>query len=115
MSYFKNKLIFLNKKNNQNIFINLKKFYNFKNYINFNYCPIKKLTYLSCLLTNKNKAFIISNSKLHFKIKITKFKTTKLKYCLNHFFNNHKDQYSLNSIILAGCSKQIKFQITNFF
>jgi hypothetical protein len=115
MNYFKNKLVFLNKKDNQSIFVNLKKFYNFKNYINFIYCPIKKLTYLSCLLTNKNKAFIISNSKLHFKAKVMKFKVTKIKYCLNDFFNSHKDQYSSNSNILAGCSRQIKSQITNFF
>jgi NADH dehydrogenase/NADH:ubiquinone oxidoreductase subunit G len=111
--YFNNKLIFFNVKDNQNIFFNLKKFYNFKNYINFNYCPIKKLTHLSCLLSNKNKVFII-NSK-NFKINVTKFKNTKLKYCLNNFFNSSKDKYSSNSIVLAGCSKQIKYQSTNFF
>lgn len=115
INYFKNKLIFLNRKDNQSIFVNLKKFYNFKNYINFSYCPIKKLAYLSCLLTNKNKVFIISNFKLYFKTKVTKFKVTKLKYCLNDFFNSHQDQYSQHSVLLASCSKQIKFQITNFF
>lgn len=113
--YFKNKLIFFNRKDNQSLFFNLKKVYDFKTYVDLNYYPIKKLTQISFLLNNKNKAFLLSNSKRHFKIKVTKLKVTKLKYCINDFFNSNKDQYSLSSIVLACCSKQTKYQSTNFF
>jgi hypothetical protein len=115
INYFKNKLTFFNTRDNQSLLFNLKKVYDFKNYIDFSYYPIKKLTQIGFLLNNRNKVFSLSNSKWHFKTKTTKLKVTKLKYCINDFFDNNKDQYSSSSIVLACCSKQIKYQATNFF
>jgi NADH dehydrogenase/NADH:ubiquinone oxidoreductase subunit G len=45
--YFKNQLIFFNRKDNQSLFFNLKKVRDFKTYVDFNYYPIKKLTQIS--------------------------------------------------------------------
>lgn len=112
---FKDKLIFFNKKDNQSLSFNLKKVYYFKTYVDFSYYPIKKLTQISFLLSNKNKVFSLSNLKRPFKIKTTKLKITKLRYFINDFFNSNKDQYSSNSTVLACCSKQVKYQATNFF
>jgi len=81
LKYFKNKLICLNKKNNQILFFNSNKIHNFINFINLNFYPIKKITFLSCFLNLQNKKFIINTrAQLNFKTKITKLINTKLKY-----------------------------------
>jgi len=113
LKYFKNNLVFFNKKNNEILFFNSNKFYNFKNFINFQYCPIKKITNLSCYISIKNKVFLLN--KVNFKQKSMKFKFIKLKYWLDDFFNTNKDKYSQNSTTLTSCSKLIKYEITNFF
>jgi NADH dehydrogenase/NADH:ubiquinone oxidoreductase subunit G len=78
LKYFKNNLVFFNTKNNEILFFNSNKFYNFKNFINFQYCPIKKITNLSCYINIKNKVFLLN--KVNFKQKSMKFKFIKLKY-----------------------------------
>jgi len=115
IKHLRNKLIFFNKKDNQILFFNLKKLYNFKNYINFQYYPVKKMTNLSYYLSTRNKIFTINKFNFYFKIKHRKLITTKLKYWMNNIFNSNKDQYSSNSNILINCSKQVKYQTTNFF
>ena len=115
LKHFKHKLFCFNKKDNQILFFNSNKLYNFKNFISFQYYPTKKITNLSCYLNIKNKTFIINTTKLNFKSKSKKFITTKLKYWLDDFFNSSKDKYSQNSAILTGCSVYVKHNSTNFF
>ena len=114
IKYLKREITFFNKRDNQTLFFNSKKLYNFKNYINFQYYPTKKITTLSFYLSIKNKIFKIRKFHSCFKVKSKKLITTKLKYWMNDFFNSSKDQYSTNSYILINCSKQIKHQTTNF-
>ena len=73
------------------------------------------MTNLSYYLSARNKIFTINKFNFYFKIKHRKFITTKLKYWMNNVFNSNKDQYSANSNILINCSKQVKYQTTNFF
>jgi len=115
LKYFKTKLICFNKKNNRILFFNSNKLYNFKNFINFQYYPIKKITNLGYYLNIKNKTFIMNKIKLNFKIKSKKFNTTKLKYYLNGFFNNNKDKFTQNSVVLNNCYINEKYNSTNFF
>lgn len=109
----KNKLVFFNKKDNELLQFNINKFYSFKNFISFQYYPIKKITNLGLYLNTKHNKFIINRSFL--KKKSKKFINTKLKYWLDDFFNCNKDKYSQNSSILINCSRHIKNQTTNFF
>ena len=53
--HFKNKLTFLNKKDNQTIFFNAKKISNFKNFISFQYYATQNLTNLNFYLNIKNQ------------------------------------------------------------
>ena len=115
LNYFKNNLVSLNKKNNHVLFFNSKKLYDFKNYLNFQNYPIKKITHLSCYLNIKNKTFIINTIKFNFKPKLRKLIYTKLKYWLDDFFNSNKDQFSQYSTVLTSCSVYLRQNSTNFF
>lgn len=113
LKHFKNKLTFLTQKDNQIIFFNSKKFYNFRNFINFQYYALQSLTHLNFYLNIKNKTIVLNP--LNFKPKIKKLVSTKLKYWLDDFFSGGKDEYSQYSIILTNCSKILRAESTNFF
>ena len=55
LKYFKTKLIFLTQKDNKIIFFNSQKFYNFKNFLSFQYYATQALTNLNFYLNIKNK------------------------------------------------------------
>lgn len=80
LKYFKNKITFLTRKDNQIIFYNSKKIYNFKNFYNFQYFATQTLTNLNFYLSLKNKSLIIKKNVFNFKFKIQKFTNTKLNY-----------------------------------
>jgi NADH dehydrogenase/NADH:ubiquinone oxidoreductase subunit G len=111
---FKSNLKLLDDKNNQTIYFNSKKIVNFKNYIYFQYIATQSLTNLNFYLSIKTKPFIITFPS-NFKPKTNKLINTKLKYWLNDFFNDSKDEYSQSSLILANCSQIIRTEQTNFF
>lgn len=111
---FKLDLKLLDNKNNQTIYFNSKKISNFKNYIYFQYIATQSLTNLNFYLSIKTKPFIIDSNN-DFKPKTSKLINTKLKYWLDDFFNDGKDEYSQSSLILSNCSKIIRTEQTNFF
>jgi len=113
LKYFKSKMTFLVQKDNQIIFLNSKKIYNFKNFINFQYYALQSLTYLNFYLNIRNKIIVLDT--VNFKSKTKKLVTTKLKYWLDDFFNGGKDEYSQNSVILTNCSRILRSESTNFF
>ena len=106
-------MTFLVQKDNQIIFLNSKKIYNFKNFINFQYYALQSLTYLNFYLNIRNKIIVLDT--VNFKSKTKKLVTTKLKYWLDDFFNGGKDEYSQNSVILTNCSRILRSESTNFF
>ena len=113
LKFLKNKQTYFNIKDNELLHFNLNKFYNFKNFISFQYYPVKKITNLSFYLNIKNNTFIINN--FFFKKKSKKFINTKITYWLDDFFNCNKDNHSQYSTVLANCSRHIKNKKTNFF
>lgn len=115
LNHFKKKVFTLDNKNNELIFFNSNKIINFKNYINFQYYAIQSLTYLNSYLTVKTSPMKFSKKSLNFKTSKKKVQNTKLKYWLDDFFTNGKDEYSQNSFILTNCSKILRTESTNFF
>lgn len=111
---FKLDLKLLDNKNNQTIYFNSKKIVNFRNYIYFQYIATQSLTNLNFYLNIKTKPFIIASNN-NFKPKTNKLMNTKLKYWLDDFFNDSKDEYSQSSLILSNCSKIVRTESTNFF
>ena len=89
------------------------KAFNFKNYIYFHSHITVALTNLNCYTNIKNKPIKIK--KHNFKLKKHKIVNSKLKYWLDDFFNNGKDEYSKHSIILNKCSHNLRLNSTNFF
>lgn len=75
-----NKLIFLTQKDNQIIFFNSQKFYNFKNFMMFQYYSTQILSNINFYLNIKNKSLVLNKMMLNFKGKAKKFNYTKLKY-----------------------------------
>ena len=104
---------FLAQTNNNTISFNSLKIINFKNYSNFHFQATQSLTNFNFYLNNKNESFFLTEN--NFKKKSFNIKMTKLKYWLNDFFNNGKDEYSNNSLVLANCSKITRIKSTNFF
>lgn len=103
---------FLTIKDNQLISFNFKRLTIFKNFVHFQYMATQSLTNFNFYL--KNKPFVITfNSNL--KQKQNKILNTKTKYWLNDFFNDSKDEYSQNSLILTNCSQVLRAESTNFF
>lgn len=115
MKYFKQKLFIFQKNNKQTIFFNSKKYYNFKSFINFQYHAVQSLTHLNFYLTVRNKAIILNNNNQLFKTQVSKITNTKLKYWLDDFFTDGKDEYTQHSVTLINCSKILKSETTNFF
>jgi len=110
---FKTNLNYLNNKENQIIYFNPNKVYNFKNFIYFQYFATQSLTNLNFYLNVQNQSFILNKTK--FKIKTIKTVHSKLKFWLDDFFNGSKDEYSQNSLILTNCSNILRKEATNFF
>ena len=78
-------------------------YFNFKNYINFQFYAAQTLTSLSFYL-NKQNLPIVKSSILSFKSAKIKVIDTKLKNWLDDFFNtNGKDSFSYNSSVLIIC------------
>jgi NADH dehydrogenase/NADH:ubiquinone oxidoreductase subunit G len=115
LKHFKNNLNFLNDKNNELIYFNSKKLFNFKNYTNFNYYAIQSLTNLNFYLTINTKPITFHQNFFNFKTAPKKLQNTKIKYWLDDFFIGGKDEYSQNSFILTNCSKVLRSESTNFF
>lgn len=115
LKQFKSNFISLDNKNNDLIYFNSKKAYNFKNYTNFNYYAVQSLTNLNFYLTVKTNPIVFYSNFSNFKTPIKKIQNTKFKYWLDDFFTNGKDEYSHNSIILSNCSKILRSESTNFF
>lgn len=109
----KKNAICLNKKDNNILFFNSKKLFDFKNFINFQYLTTKSLTNLNFYLSIKNKPVQLNPT--NFKNKLLKLNSTKTKYWLDDFFHGGKDEYSQNSLILANCSSYLRTESNNFF
>ena len=103
---------FLNTKDNQLINFNFERLASFKSFVYFQYTAAQSLTNFNFYL--KNKPFAITfNSNL--KQKQNKILNTKTKYWLDDFFNDSKDEYSQNSLILTNCSRILRAESANFF
>lgn len=110
---FKNTIVFLNNKNNDLIFFNLKNKNRFQNFVYFHFQATKSLTNISFYLSTKTNSFNIFKNK--FKIRQNKLFSTNFKYWLDDFYSGSKDEYSQNSLTMSNCSKILRFQTTNFF
>ena len=108
------KFMFLKQKENQMIFFNCQKFFNFKNFIAFQYYFAENLCNIAFYLSIRNKTFILNQKLSYFKYQITKLIYSKLKYWLDDFFCGGKDEYSQNSLALMNCSKILKIKATTF-
>lgn len=115
LKHFKNNFKSLTHKENNLIYFNSQKLVNFKNYTNFNYYAIQSLTNLNFFLTLKTNPIIFYTNFSNFKNSSKKIQNTKIKYWLDDFFLNGKDEYSQNSLILSNCSKILRSESTNFF
>jgi hypothetical protein len=114
MKYFKSKINFLDKKNNNSLFFNLKKKSQYKTFINFQFYAVQTLTSLNFHLKVQTKPFSIYNQHNNFRLKSSKIKNTKLKYWLDDFFSGGKDEYSHKSLILTNCSRILRAESKNF-
>lgn len=111
----KSLMFFNNKKDNQLINFDSVNSFNFKNYVNFQFCAAQTLTSLSFYL-NKQNSPITKSMVLSFKSSRIKIYNTKIKNWLDDFFNNNgKDSFSYNSSVLIHCSKIMRSSNTNFF
>jgi NADH dehydrogenase/NADH:ubiquinone oxidoreductase subunit G len=110
-----NNINFMDKQDNQIIFLKSKNINNFRNFMNFQYYATKSLSYTNCNFNNVNKSFYLYTNVLNYKTRNLKFVDTKLKYWLEDFFNGGKDTYSHSSVILANSSKILRLESTNFF
>jgi NADH dehydrogenase (ubiquinone) Fe-S protein 1 len=111
----KSLMFFNNKKDNQLISFDSINSFNFKNYVNFQFCAAQTLTSLSFYLSKQNSPMTKSMT-LSFKSPRIKIYNTKIKNWLDDFFNNNgKDSFSYNSSVLINCSKILRSSSTNFF
>jgi hypothetical protein len=115
VSYLKQHITFLDKKNSEILFFNAKKTIEFTNFISFQYCAAHALTKLAFYLSIQNKNFLFSRFTYKFKQNQSKIINTKLKYWLDDFFSGGKDGYSNHSLILTNCSEIVRSESTNFF
>jgi hypothetical protein len=111
----KKNLVSLNKKNNALIFFNTNRLINFKNFIHFQFYATQKLSNLNFYLTIKTNPIFFTKTFLKFKISSKKHLNTKIKYWLDDFFTNGKDEYSQESLIITNCSKLLRLESSNFF
>jgi len=111
----KSLMFFNHKKDNHLINFDCVNFFNFRNYVNFQFYAVQTLTSLTFYLTKQNSPFPKSPTS-SFKSSKIKMLDTKVKYWLDDFFNgNGKDSFSYNSSVLVNCSKTIRSSSTNFF
>jgi hypothetical protein len=110
-----NHIRFIDKQDNQIVFLKSKNMNNFRNYMNFHYYATKSFSYSNYHFNSSNKPFYLYNNILNYKIKNLKFINSKLKYWLEDFFTGGKDTYSHNSLILSNSSKILRLESTNFF
>jgi hypothetical protein len=115
LKQFKNNFISIDNKNNELIYFNSQNLSNYKNYINFSFYAIQSLTNLNFYLTINTKPITFYQNFSNFKIPLKKLQNTKIKYWLDDFFVNGKDEYSQNSLLLSNCSKILRAESTNFF
>ena len=104
---------FLTKNKNNTVFFNSLKATNFNNYLNFNFLATQSLTNFNFYLNTRNTSFFLTKKNL--KKKPFNLNITKLKYWLNDFFSDGKDEYTNNSLVLTNCSKITRTKSTNFF
>jgi len=111
----KSVVFFNNIKDNNLISFDCISFFNFRNFINFQFYAVQTLTSLSFYLIKKNTPLSRSLN-TNFKFTQTKVLNTKMKGWLDDFFNgNGKDFFSYNSSVLVNCSKIMRSSTTNFF
>jgi hypothetical protein len=115
LKHFKKNIISLDKQNNELIYFNSDKIFNFKNYMSFNFNATQSLTSLSFYLTLRNNPTYFTQRVKNFKQPTRKLNMTKLKYWLDDFFTGGRDEYSRNSLILSNCSRITRNESTNFF
>lgn len=114
IKHFKNELPFSNQADSFSIFFNSKKLYNLKNFIHFQYYATQSLIILNFYLHIKNKTILL-DQKIKFKFKTQKIRNIKIKYWLDDFFMDSKDEFSRNSAMLINCSKIFKTECATFF
>lgn len=112
---FKTKYASLNIKNNELLFLNIKKQSDFLNFINLHYCAVEKLDNSWPSLVFKNQPFFSLKANNIFKKKSTRLENTRIKYLIDDFFTGGKDEYTRNSLILANSSKILRTQSATFF
>lgn len=99
--------------NTNEIFLNFKNMYSFKNFSQFFYLATKSFKYLSFFLIYKSQPFIKTSKKI--KAFVTKIENSKIKFWIDSYFINFQDNYSSNSIILSNYIDSSKKNYTNFF
>jgi len=114
LKHFSTKLTFLTQKEEKIIFFNSKKFYNFKNFIDFQYFSTENLTNLNFYFNLKNRPFVLKKNKIKFRIKIQKFCQSILNYWLTDFFTGGKDSFTSNSSTMHESSVMWKLKFILF-
>jgi NADH-quinone oxidoreductase subunit G len=90
-------------------------FFDFKNFIGFQFYASKTLTNINFYLIDKPQKFSIYKKFIRFKVSTVKLFDVKLKYWLDDFYTGGKDKFCQNSLTLTRCSMNYKLQVTNFF
>lgn len=111
----KDDLISSIKRDNELVFFCLDEKDNFKNYMHFNSYATQILNQFNFVLALKNKALKSTKTLNSFKITIKKLYNTRLKYWLDDFFTDSKDEYSQNSLVLTSYSRVLRTESATFF
>lgn len=103
------------KRDNELVFFNVDEKDNLKRYMYFNFYATQSLNQINFVLAVKNRPLKLTKTFDSFKISIKKLRNTRLKYWLDDFFTDSKDEYSQNSLVLTSCSRVLRTETTNFF
>lgn len=103
------------KRDNEIIFFSVDEKDNFKRYMHFNFYATQSLNQLNFMLALKNRPLKLIKTPNSFKISTKKLLNTRLKYWLDDFFTDSKDEYSQNSLVLTSCSRVLRTETSNFF
>jgi NADH dehydrogenase/NADH:ubiquinone oxidoreductase subunit G len=114
-NYFKVPISFLDQTDSQALLFNSKQFIDFKNFMNFQFYAIRKLTQLGYYFSAQTQPFILYKRDMNFKLKTKKLVSSKLKYWLDDFYIGGKDEFSHRSLNLSVCSRVLRQETTNFF
>lgn len=87
----------------------------FNNFIFLKNQTIKKLNSLNYYFNSNNNSLNFNKLSSVFKLSIKKILLTKLKYCIDDFYSDSKDEYSQNSVTLSLCSETMRIEFSNFF